>query len=342
MNGSTLACSMSWSPPPCRARRLRHPIQGTDVKDLPGARYHSDGPAHIGPARSADLGPSSSEASTTMDVILAALILGVLLALHKARSRLAFERFLRVVGESRKEKREEPLVAGLANQWPKVAGIVVTILGAMIGIRLLGSVGLLFAGAGPALPVAIGRRRRRSTSQALEAQLGDLAGAVALAVRSGLSIPQSLEFAAEDIDPPMRTHLERLIAERDVGVDLESALLDFADRIASDDARLLVLILLTHAKSGGNLAAALQEVADTIRHRIEARRELHALTAQGRISGAILGALPIGFFVLLAATSGNDLATVYRSGAGATMVLFGLLLEGLAYLWIRHLLRIEI
>ena len=65
------------------------------------------------------------------------------------------------------------------------------------------------------------------------------------------------------------------------------------------------------------------------------------MTAQGRISGAILGTLPIGFFVLLALTSGNDLASVYRSPAGTAMVVVGLLMEGLAYLWIRRLLQVE-
>jgi len=82
-------------------------------------------------------------------------------------------------------------------------------------------------------------------------------------------------------------------------------------------------------------------VAATIRHRIAVRRELRALSAQGRISGSILGALPIAFFLVLAATSHHDLAPVYRSPAGIAMISSGLLMEGLAFLWIRRLLRVE-
>jgi tight adherence protein B len=277
-----------------------------------------------------------------MDVMLAVLVLGALLLFHQARLRAGADGMLRAAGLGpRTTEAAAGVRARWASRWPLAAGAALTILGGLVGTRLMGPIGVLFAATGPALPVVLGRHRRRKAEQALEAQLGELAGAVALAVRSGLSIPQSLEFATDDADAPMRLHLEHLLAERRVGTDLESALHGFGEAIGTDDARLLVLILVTHARSGGNLAAALHEVADTIRHRIEARRELHALSAQGRISGAILGALPIGFFVLLAATSGSDLAAVYRSGAGATMVLFGLILEALAYLWIRRLLRIE-
>ncbi len=163
----------------------------------------------------------------------------------------------------------------------------------------------------------------------------------ALAVRSGLSIAQALEFASEEIGSPMREFMRRLIAERAVGAPLDDALGRFGEALDSDDARLFVLILSIHLKTGGNVAGALEEVAATVEHRVLVRRELRALTAQGRISGAILGALPIGFFLVLATTSQRELAPVYRSTAGIFMLVTGLLLEGLAYLWIRRLLRVH-
>jgi tight adherence protein B len=202
--------------------------------------------------------------------------------------------------------------------------------------------GVLFAGLGAAVPFAIQRRRHRKESEALEGQVGELASTVAQAVRSGLSISRAIEAAALDAEAPMLPLLDGVLAEQRLGVPLDSALSGLAHSIGTDDARLLVLILVTHSKSGGNIAIALQEVAATIRHRVEARRELRALTAQGRISGAILGSLPIGFFILMAAMGGHELGTVYRSGAGMVMVLVGLGLESLAYLWIRRLLRIEV
>jgi len=196
--------------------------------------------------------------------------------------------------------------------------------------------------AGALVPGLLRRQSRRRRDLLLEGQLAEVVEATSLGVRSGLSIRQALEFAAGEIPSPMAPHLGRLLAEQSVGTPLEDALDGFADQLDSDDARLFVLILSVHARSGGNLAGALNEVASTIHHRVEVRRELRALTAQGRISGAILGTLPIGFFLVLAAASHRDLEPVYHSRAGVAMIAAGLLLEGLAYLWIRRLLRVKI
>jgi tight adherence protein B len=275
--------------------------------------------------------------------VLAGLVLAALLLFGLGRRRAAVERTLTSAGVLPSFGHDRAgMPAAWRDRWPWLAGMAAGLAGGGLGLRLIGPIGLLFAGAGPAIPMTISRRRRRKDHEALELQLGELAATIALGVKSGLSIPQSLELAAEDAEPPMASLLERALAERRLGSDLAGSLDRLGASIATDDARLLVLILVTHARSGGNLASALQEVAVTIRHRLEARRELRALTAQGRISGAILGTLPIGFFVLMAATSGNDLASTYRSGAGAVMVMIGLVLEGLAYLWIRRLLRIEV
>lgn len=104
---------------------------------------------------------------------------------------------------------------------------------------------------------------------------------------------------------------------------------------------MFVLVIGIQARTGGNLAAALEEVATTIHHRLAVRRELHALSAQGRMSGTILGLLPIAFFVVLGVTSRDQLEPVYRSTAGMALIVSGLAMQGLAYLWIRHLLRVE-
>jgi Flp pilus assembly protein TadB len=65
------------------------------------------------------------------------------------------------------------------------------------------------------------------------------------------------------------------------------------------------------------------------------------LTAQARLSGAILGLLPIGFFLFLSATSRGDVAAAYRSSTGATAIVLGLAMQAAAFAWIRRLLRVE-
>jgi tight adherence protein B len=212
----------------------------------------------------------------------------------------------------------------------------------VIGLHLIGPLGLLIgATVGGLIPRLLERRRAARVGQELERQLAETAEATAMAVRSGFSIAQALEFAAQEANSPMSEVLGRCIDEQRLGMPFEEALRRYADDLDTPDARLFTLVVRIHARSGGSLAGAVDEVAATIRHRIAVRRELRALSAQGRISGSILGALPIAFFLVLAATSHQDLAPIYRSPAGIAMITSGLLMECLAFLWIRRLLRVE-
>jgi tight adherence protein B len=276
-----------------------------------------------------------------MDVAVAGLTLAAILFAGAWRRHAGVERFVRNLTSSGAGTN----AAGRASPEARIrgsVGVLTGVLGAGLGLMVVGPAGLLIGGgAAGAAPILWIRRRRRLQDEALEAQMADLAASVAVAVRSGLSIPQAIAFAADEAEPPLRDRLDLIMAEQRVGAPLERALSAFADAVGTDDARLLVLILSTHARTGGNLAVALEEVAETLRHRVAARRELRALTAQGRVSGLILGILPIGFFLVLATTSRQDLGPVYRSPAGLGMVGAGLLLEALAFLWIRRILRIE-
>jgi tight adherence protein B len=228
-----------------------------------------------------------------------------------------------------------------ASVWAGSCGLAL-LLGAA-GLRLVGVPGMVVCAVlGAAAPLARARVRTARAEQTMEGQLAELVETTALAVRGGLSIQHALELAAGEARAPIARPLHRLLAEPSVGSSFEAALRGFADAIGTDDVRLFALIVGIHAKSGGSLAAALDEVATTIRHRIAVRRELRALSAQGRISGAILGALPIAFFLVIGVTSRNQLAPVYRSAAGIGLVSGGLLLEGIAFIWIRRLLRVRI
>ena len=226
-----------------------------------------------------------------------------------------------------------------ARRWRAAASMAA---GAFLGSRLAGLPGAILgattAGAGIR---ALDRRRARAMTRAIERQLADLVDGCTMAVRSGASVTQAFEVAASEVEEPMATIVSRAVSEQRLGASFDSALSSISTAIGSEDARLFALVMAIHHRSGGNVAAPLEEVAATVRHRVAIRRELRALTAQGRISGAVLGILPVAFFVVLSATSHRELAPVYRSAAGAAMVVGGLLLEGIAYLWIRHLLKVE-
>jgi tight adherence protein B len=234
-----------------------------------------------------------------------------------------------------------------AGRWlrsrPGLAASGAGLIGAIAVGKLAGPIGLpLGAVLGAAVPLSLATRAARRRAEILERQLAELVEAVALGVRSGLALNRALIFAAGESAHPISEMLDRLMAEQALGTPLEIALARFAETLSTDDARLLVSVLTVHVQTGGNLAGALDEVTTTIRHRIAMRRELRALSAQGRISGVVLGSLPIAFFLVLAATSHRELAPVYRSAAGIAMVAAGLVMQALAYLWIRMLMKVHV
>jgi tight adherence protein B len=159
-------------------------------------------------------------------------------------------------------------------------------------------------------------------------------------MRAGLSLTQAIGFAAKEGDPPLAPTLARLVEGVSLGGSLDEALDTWALEVGTDDARLVVGVLMLHRRSGGDLPHVLDQVAATLRERSEAAREVRALTAQARLSGAILGLLPIGFFAFLWTTSRGNIEGAFGSPIGITAIVIGVVLECIAFLWIRSLLEV--
>lgn len=287
-----------------------------------------------------------------MTMLLAAAGLATLCAVFAARARrlAANERLVAdlVGAESASPAgsgvgREVGIGGASGDRDAQVITVAAALLGVACGMTLAGAPGAVAGGvAGASIPRVVERRRAARTAAAVDRQVGEFADAVASAVRGGLSISQAVEFAAEEAESPLADATGALLQNRATGLPLTEALERFADSVATDEAKLLALVLGVHHRSGGNVASALEEITATIRHRLDLRRELRALTAQGRISGYILGILPVAFFAVLSVTSRGQLSPVVRSPAGVVLVSAGLALDGLAYVWIRRLLRVEV
>jgi tight adherence protein B len=185
-----------------------------------------------------------------------------------------------------------------------------------------------------------GRRSRRAVAARRDEQLADAVGALTSAVRAGLSLPQALAYAAREAEPPFADDLDALVGSLDAGVPMADAVTAWVERVGTDDARLVGAVLELHRRSGGDLPAVLDQVAATIRERVAAAREVRALTAQARLSGLILGLLPIGFFAFLWLTSRREIEGALSTPAGVASIAIGLGLELGAFVWIRRLLEV--
>lgn len=226
---------------------------------------------------------------------------------------------------------------GTISRW-----VVWSAIGALASWSLFGPIVGIVGGVGGGVAWrARGRRRARAAAAERDEQVVDAVVSVTAAIRAGQSVPQALAFAAAESAPPLRDALRRLEGALQVGVPLEQALRVWTDEVGTDDARLVAGVLAMHRRSGGDLPAVLDQVVETLRERRAAAREVRALTAQARLSGTILGVLPFGFFAFLWLTSRSDIEGALRSPAGVTVIGVGLVLEALAFLWIRSLLEVR-
>jgi tight adherence protein B len=138
------------------------------------------------------------------------------------------------------------------------------------------------------LKVRIARRRRKFL-----AQLPDTLNLLAGSLRAGYSLLQAVETVAIEMRDPMGKELGIVLTETRLGRPLEDALEESAERMASPDFDWAVMAINIQREVGGNLAELLSTVAETMVARNRLRREVRALTAEGRVTAAILGALPL-------------------------------------------------
>lgn len=192
-----------------------------------------------------------------------------------------------------------------------------------------------------AAPIARARQMQARRSQRMQEQFVDAASSLASGLRAGLSLVQSIGLAGNEADPPLGPTLRALADRVLLGAPLSEALDRWVTEVGQQEARLVAGVLRLHHRTGGDLPVVLDRLARTLRAREAAAREIRSLTAQGRLSGAILGLLPVGFFLFLSATSRREMAAAYQSRVGATAIAAGLLMQGAAFLWIRRLLRVE-
>jgi tight adherence protein B len=190
-------------------------------------------------------------------------------------------------------------------------------------------------------PLGVRRRRAARRTAALQTQLADAIGAVASGVRGGLSTTQAIETAARRTSEPLAGSLRAVVEDTTLGSPLDDALDRWVSAIPVPDVRLAAAVLRMHRGTGGGFPVVLDGLARTLRERRAAMREVRSLTAQARLSGAILGLLPIAFFVFLWATSRRDMAAALGTPLGRTAIAVGVVLQAIAFLWIRRLLRVD-
>jgi tight adherence protein B len=163
----------------------------------------------------------------------------------------------------------------------------------------------------------LARRRNRFAEQ-----LPDALQVVASALRSGHSFAGALSVVVESASEPMKSEMQRVVADEQLGIPMQQSLLVVADRMASADVEQLALVAELQSEAGGNAAEVVDRVAETVRERFDLKRLIQTLTMQGRMSRWIVSALPIGIILILQIENPHYLHPLLASTAGK--VVFGL------------------
>ncbi len=177
---------------------------------------------------------------------------------------------------------------------------VLAVVFGLVGLALRGVIGGgLGVIAGFFAPRIYVTMRQRKRLKDFNDQLADILNLWVNALRAGYSVPQAMEAVANEAPAPASTEFRRVVAEISIGVPMETALNNMLSRINSEDLDLVFTAVNIQREVGGNLAEILDTISETIRERVRIKGEIRTLTAQGRITGMLIGFLPIGLAVLL-------------------------------------------
>jgi tight adherence protein B len=157
----------------------------------------------------------------------------------------------------------------------------------------------------------LARRRKRFAEQ-----LPDALQVIASALRSGHSFAGALAVVVDSSSEPMKSEMQRVVADEQHGVPVQTSLLVVAERMASRDLEQLAMVAELQRESGGNAAEVIDAVADTVRERFDLQRLVDTLTMQGRMTRWIVSALPIGIVLILQIENPHYLHPLLESTAG--------------------------
>jgi tight adherence protein B len=205
-----------------------------------------------------------------------------------------------------------------------------------IPIMLVGAVAGFFA---PGIWVA---RLRTKRVQTLESQLPELLTMIASALRAGFGLSQALESAAEQLPEPMNTEIRSMLRDTAVGSSIEAALEHMNERVNSPDFDIVVSAINIQRSVGGNLAEILDTVSHTMRERDRIRGEIRTLTSQQRMSGYVIGGVPIGLFGLFMMINPEYTGRLITEPLGRMMLVGGGVLWMMGFLVIRKIVNIEV
>ena len=184
--------------------------------------------------------------------------------------------------------------------------------------------------------------RRTSRMKRLTAQLPDVFEMMSQALRAGHSLASALEVVYDQLPDPVSSEFGRVFHEQNLGIKLEDALLSMANRVDSLDVRFFVTAVLIQRQTGGDLAEVLDKIGSVIRERIELFGMVQGLTAEGRLSGWVLFALPFVVFGAVMTLNPVYANSMFEDPTGRMLLMAAAGMQLLGLAMIRYIVNIKV
>jgi tight adherence protein B len=192
------------------------------------------------------------------------------------------------------------------------------------------------------LPIILVKHYRKRRIKKFNVQLVDALQAMANAFKAGLTFPQAIEHVAREAQPPLSQEFGLFVKEVKLGVPLEEALINMGRRVGSDDLELVVVATNIARQLGGNMAEMFETISSVIRERFRLEGKIDALTAQGKLQGWVVAAMPAILGIVLNYMRPDLMEPMMDHWFGYVLVTVIAIMEVLGVLIIRRIVNIDI
>jgi len=184
--------------------------------------------------------------------------------------------------------------------------------------------------------------KRRARLKTFSGQLSDALELVARALRAGHSLAAGMHVVAEEMPSPIAEEFGRVYEEQNLGISVEDALKSLCERVPNLDLRFFVTSVLIQRQTGGDLSEILDKIGYVIRERFRILGQVKALTAEGRLSGVILLALPFGLFLTMLHIKYDYVEKLWTHPLGVKMSVAALIAQLAGAVVIKKIVNIKV
>lgn len=192
------------------------------------------------------------------------------------------------------------------------------------------------------IPFLLVKRSRQKRLTSFNVQICDALSVMSNSMRAGFSFMQSVDMVCKEMPDPISKEFSRTFREVNLGASTERALQNLGKRVNSDDLDLVITAVLIQRQIGGNLAEVLDNIAETIRERVRIKGEIKTLTAQGRLSGIVIGLLPVFLTGAMLMINPSNLIKFAAHPVGRVMIFMAIGGEIIGFMCIKRIVDIKV